>query len=153
MEIRNKKAINKGGVKETGYVTLSDVSVNDILVKKGSKGIFFEMPGENYKKDDEWKRSSYATPTDKESAATILEAVKKAVDEKKYREYTSETDKLLIGFVNLKCDNVSVKVSLTEDGRIITPYRKYEKDGEPKYFNFISLTKEQADEVKKAFSA
>jgi len=154
MEIRSQKAINKGGVKATGYVTINEVYVNDIVVKKSDKGVFFEMPGQSYKDlEGNWKKSYHAAPINKESAAEILATVKQAVEDKKYRVLLSDKDKMQLGFINLKCDNISAKVSITDDGRIITPYRSYEKDGEKKYVNFVNLTKEQADEVKKAFDA
>jgi DNA-binding cell septation regulator SpoVG len=153
MEIRHRKTIGKNGVKETGYVTLDAVQVNEIVVKKSDKGIFFEMPGQLYKDaEGNWKKNYHATPISKESAAKILELVKKAVDENKYRPLTSERDRMQLGFVNLTLDQVSVKVSITDDGRIITPYRSYEKDGEKKYVNYVNLTKEQADAIRTAFN-
>lgn len=152
MEIKNFKRIDKAGIVATGNVEISGVYVNDIKIKNGSNGTFFEMPGRLYKDaEGNYKTAYYAIPVSKESKDAILAQVQDALDNNKYRPCTSDKDKLLVGFCSLKVETpISAKVILAEkDGikRVTTDYKKYEVNGETKYSNFVSLTKELADEI------
>ena len=152
MTIRNKKEINKNGIKATGYVTV-DAYVNEVAIINGKNGIFFEMPGQRYQDaEGNWQTSYYATPADKEAAAAILQQVKDKVAADDYRKVSFEKRPNLMGFCSVK-GVVSAKVSITDAGRIVTPSRKYEKDGETKYANYVGISKEQADMIAAAFGA
>lgn len=143
----------KSTILKSAYVVIpGGIYINDMKVKNGQNGLFFEMPGKNYQDaEGNWKTSYYAIPASKESREAIMKQVQEAYDAGKYRKFTSEKDKLLVGFLNLKVETpVSVRVMLAEkDGvkRITTDYRSYEKDGEKKYVNFVGLTKDLAAEI------
>lgn len=152
MTINNLRKVEKSGIIATGNVEVKDVYINDIKIKRGQNGLFFEMPGRNYQDaEGNWKTAYYAVPVSKESRDAILAQIQTLVDENKYRAFTSDKDKLLIGFCSVKVETpVSAKVMLTEkDGvkRVTTDYRTYEKDGEKKYVHYVGLTKEIADEI------
>ena len=152
MTIRNKKEINKNGIKATGYVTV-DAYVNEVAIINGKNGIFFEMPGQRYKDGEEWKTNYYAVPVSAEARAEIMAAVQEAVDNGKMRAVSTEKRPSLKGYVNIKAKNVSVRVSYTDKGNVITPSRKYEKNGETKYAHYVGLSKEQAEAIAEAFKA
>lgn len=154
MEIKNIKHINKNGIVASGTVVMEDeVFINDITVFEGEKGIFFNMPGKNYMNEDtgEWHTHYFAVPTDKESFKEILQSVKAAVAEGKLRG--NFDNPYLKGYTSVKAKNVSIVVSYTDKGTVITPSRKYEKDGETKYAHYVVINKEQADAIAEAFKA
>ena len=144
----------KSTILKSAYVVIpGGIYINDMKLKVSEKnGLFFEMPGKNYQDaEGNWQTSYYAIPASKESREAIMKQVQEAYDAGKYRKFTSEKDKLLVGFLNLKVETpVSVRVMLAEkDGtkRVTTDYRSYEKDGEKKYVNFVGLTKDLAAEI------
>lgn len=152
MKINNVKK-NNGWYNGTVVMT-EEVFINDVAVIEGKDGLFFEMPHDRYQAGEEWKKAYHAVPTSAEARAEIMAAVQEAVDNDKMRAVTFEKRPALKGFVSIKAKNVSIKVSYNpETGRVSTPYRKYEKDGETKYANYIGISKEQADAIAEAFKA
>ena len=154
MEIKNINKIEKNGIRASGTVAMTEeVYINDIAVLEGKNGMYFEMPGQRYKDGEEWKTNYYAVPVSAEARAEIMAAVQEAVDNGKMRAVSTEKRPSLKGYVNIKAKNVSVRVSYTDKGNVITPSRKYEKNGETKYAHYVGLSKEQAEAIAEAFKA
>lgn len=153
MEIKNIKKVNKNGVAATGTVVMdSEVFINNIEILEGENGLFFNMPGQSYKDENgEWKTNYYAVPVSSEARNEILEIIKKAYAEDKYRKVSSSKRPNLKGYINIKAKNVSIRVLYTEIGNVFTPSETYEKDGETKYAHFVNIDAKQAKEIAEAF--
>ena len=155
MEIKNMKKIEKGGIKATGTVVMDyEVYINDIAVLNSKEGkMYIDLPGQPYKDGEEWKKNYYAVPVSAEARAALMAAVQEAIDNGHLRKVSTDKRPSLQGFVSVKAKNVSIRVSYTDKGNVITPSRSYEKDGEKKYASYIGLNKEQAEAIKAAFAA
>jgi len=153
MEIKNMNKVNKGGIAATGTVVMTEeVYINDIAVLEGKNGIYIDM-SYSYKSGDEWKKTNYAVPVSPEAHAEIMAAVQEAIDNGKMRAVSTEKRPTLKGYVNIKAKNVSIRVSFTDKGQVITPSRQYEKNGETKYAHYVGISKEQAESIAEAFKA
>ena len=151
--MKNIRMINKNGMVMSAQLEMeTPVYINSIEVYTSKEGkTCFELPGYKHKKEDgEWATRYYAVPASSEAYAALAKAVDEAIANGKMKKVSVETRPNLQGYVSVQAANMVVSLSYTEDGRVIVPSRK-DKNG--KYWNYIGISKEQAEAAKAEFQA
>ena len=150
--MKNFKTINKNGMCCKAQTTVTTpIFVNSIAVYEKDGKTWFELPGYRHKNDkDEWTTSYYVVPANKEAYAEVAKAVNDAIAAGKVNKPKTQTHPNLVGYVSVKVSNMTISVSYADDGRVIVPSYKDKND---KWWNYIGITKAQADAIKAEFDA